>query len=143
MALMAKPTKRIIAPNMPNNISLKTALLLRDAGWVQEAADFYHLCGSRGFIDDGKDGGYVGVVYYGNGRVSINPQKCAAPTTDELLEALPIGVELQKETLDGQPDGTVTYCVALWSHEISDIEAPSPTEALALLWLELRKQKLA
>lgn len=112
---------------MPNNLSLKTALLLRDAGWPQGGlmlgwgyhGDCLMLDTLNSFTEKDNSGDVP----------------CAAPTTDELLAALPHGTCLTKFESRFHADWHGKGLL-LFRNE------SSPVEALASLWLALRKEKI-
>lgn len=117
---------------MNKTVSIETALLLRDAGWEQISTwpsyvktEAWHLCdGQVGSHDNCRSAGPN--LYPGFDEVD-------APDVSELLEALPGGTKVEKY-------GDEHYYAG---HPNTGSDgAKTPAEALALLWLELRKQKL-
>jgi hypothetical protein len=99
---------------MTKTISLETAKRLKEAGWAQEGATRQVYSASHGRI-------------YPKDKNDL----FASPSCDELLDALPACL-LVKETGLGY---SVKYANGIWIKGFRE-----PAEALAALWLQLRKQ---
>lgn len=114
---------------MKDCVSLEIAKQLKGAGWKQDGS-FVYRNSQFGWSE----------LLAGTGG---NEEWCAAPTIGELLEALPKGVDLHKER-DDETRGE--YSVGLDPYEQGDFSsadwhyAANPADALALLWMELKKK---
>lgn len=130
---------------MIRTVSLETAKKLKETGFGQKTL-FCHIyskrCGGEWEVMLSDAALHLGSAWDWDSRI-------AAPTTDELLEALPIGSD--KWT------GHYRH-LALWPHAVNNWqcayvlpvgdgyfgwqESESPAEALASMWLLLKKDGL-
>lgn len=132
---------------MTKTVTFKTAKLLKEAGWKQELAhgSWYYYIGRKGLwlVDSIQRLGTMTPEQY-----------LAAPDVSELLEELPKKVSTPWEaawradlTLEADDEVWKVGYVYIASEEgdtdlLYSYTADTPAEALALLWLELKKQNL-
>lgn len=110
--------------NMTDCVSLETARELKEAGWPQLGCYYYAVYESK------KGGKVPEIVFDGP---ALTDFEFAAPTIGELLEALP-WCGLVKEGGKGYQATQGNFSISDWSD--------NPADALALLWLELKKKNL-
>lgn len=123
---------------MTKTVSLETAKLLKEAGWVQGQE------GKVWIVPTPREmAGTEPLLFDYDADDKVNEQ-IAAPDTTELLEALPmvaLSIVLGKQ-MDEADGKTFWYVHAKQMKERRKIWRDTPAEALASLWLELRKQKI-
>lgn len=132
---------------MTKTVSLETARLLKEAGWETKTKDYWY-CQVGGVVVDTECRGEWELRENANLNIGFG-EYVPAPDVSELLEALPEGWEYPiriQDTNVGKRRVTVGMRELKGSVAVGDWKAnargDTPAEALALLWLELRKQKL-
>jgi hypothetical protein len=127
--------------NMNQELSLATSMKLKEAGWKQRDSDFYWST----FINISSTTPTVILSeLVSNEELDEVSERShlkhlkffAAPTTDDLLEALPIDISLDKD-IDGYHAGFRLDNEA----EVKVAPKDTPSEALASLWLSLHANK--
>lgn len=151
-----------MTPNQPKTVSLETAKKLKEAGWVQRTTEqhWYEFCGE---MPHKADAPIPGLSKLKRDWDDTENWVCFdAPDVSELLEALPSDLEYKASTkevsgFDGTRPLNLTMghttidkgYYALYSDPHPANKVPvyyghgiTLVEALASLWLELKKQKL-
>ena len=127
--------------DMLKQVSLATAKLLKEAGWPQSGQNAWMLptdtspTGEHEFVD------YLDSQFWASDDFE-ELEPFAAPDVSDLLEALPKGVQMTKGLAYGN-----YYCQDYRERESgaaleNEKWQKNPAEALALLWLALKKEKI-
>jgi len=121
---------------MTKCVSLETAKRLKEAGWPQDTTDnhWFEYCGKEKI--EVKPGLSTNRITGGNFK------NYDAPDVSDLLTALPNGVQMTKGLAYGN-----YYCQDYRERESgaaleNEKWQKNPSEALAQLWLALRKEKI-
>lgn len=131
---------------MKDCVSLEIAKKLKEAGWkqlVEDGVQFWWLVPC--------DGRTPHVEPFRINEAIEEPvaDSIAAPTIGELLEALPVGIELYKERDDESrgdycaqldPDGPNAVKEIMAERWADPCYSPNPADALALLWMALKER---
>lgn len=127
---------------MKDCVSLDIAKKLQEAGWKQDDGTYYHYYLRL-------DGQYSTESVH---HLVLNRYTIAAPTTGELLEALPTSITIFGEGSDEWGLNLYPRIDKRWGcsyqREGFEIEtrysqdASTPADALALLWLALKEKNL-